>query len=346
MGETRRVTVVRFLRTRRGARIAYTVEGNGPALVALPPWATHLTGEMALSGHESFHRVLAEQHRVVRYDRWGTGLSDRQRADFSLEADLEVLSDVVEHLKLRRFVLVGPSQAGLLAALYAHRQPRRVSHLVLYGTRASALTNRETWPALRSLILANWPVAARSIAAVATRGSDPRDVDAFAELFMMAATPEMTVALQDAALELDLRDFGSEIHVPTLVLHRRSDPLVSPDEAIALAARIPDARLELLEGEAHVHCAGDAGLLGQRICAFTAGGGRIPAAHLSTREAEVLDMVAAGHSNAEVAASLVLSVRTVERHLLNAYTKLGVRGRSEAISQWRRQPHVVASPPA
>lgn len=335
------------MRTHRGARIAYAVQGTGPALVALPPWATHLTGEMALSGHGSFHQVLADHHRVVRYDRWGTGLSDRDRTDFSLEADVEVLSDVVAHLKLRRFVLVGPSQAGLLAASYAHRHPERVSHLVLYGTRASALTDRETWPALRSLILANWPVAARSIAAVATRGADPGDLDVFADLFMMAATPEMTVALQDATLHYELCDFVGDIRVPTLVLHRRKDPLVPPDEAIALTARIPGARLELLDGEAHVHCSGDAGALAERICLFTAGGRRTPSAQLSPRETEVLNLVATGQSNAEVAQRLVLSVRTVERHLLNAYAKLAVRGRSEAIAYWHEhQGRMATAPPA
>lgn len=103
---------VSFLASRRGARIAYMIDGDGPPLVAVPPSATHLTGEMALSGHDSFYRVLAGHHRVVRYDRWGTALSDRDRDDYSLEADLEVLSDVVDHLKLRRFALLGPLKAG------------------------------------------------------------------------------------------------------------------------------------------------------------------------------------------------------------------------------------------
>ncbi|HEX6348442.1 MAG TPA: alpha/beta fold hydrolase [Candidatus Dormibacteraeota bacterium] len=342
--ETYRMEGVRFLRSRRGARIAYTVTGTGPPLIALPPWATHLTGEMALSGHYSFHRILAEHHEVIRYDRWGTGMSDRNRTDFSIEADMEVLSDIVEHMKLRRFVLVGPSQAGLLAAMYAHRQPRQVSHLVLYGTRASALTSPDTWPAMRSLILANWPVAARSIAAVATRGSDPADVEAFAELFMMAATPEMTIALQEGAMGIDVRRFVGEISVPTLVLHRRNDALVPADDAVALAARIPGARLELLEGEAHVHSAGDSGALAERICQFTSGGRHTPAAQLSGREREVIELVAVGHSNAEIANRLFLSVRTVERHLLNAYTKLGVHGRSEAISRWIRPRGESTSP--
>lgn len=339
MGDNGAVTVdVRFFQSRRGARIAYAVEGQGAPLVTIPPWATHLTGEAGLSGFDAFHGVLAAHHTVVRYDRWGTGLSDRARTDFSLAADLEVLDDLVDHLRLRRFALLGPSHAGLLAAVYAHRERRRLSHLVLYGTRASALTRGETWVAMRSLILADWPVAARSIAAVVTRGSDPDDVDRFAELFMMAATPETIVALQDGVLEHDVTELLGEVGVPTLVLHRRNDALVSCDEAIALAARIPGARLELLEGDAHVHSVGDAGALAERICAFTAGSGRVPAAHLSAREIEVLDLVASGHTNAEVAAQLVVSVRTVERHLLNAYTKLGVHGRTEAVSRWLRRP--------
>jgi pimeloyl-ACP methyl ester carboxylesterase/DNA-binding CsgD family transcriptional regulator len=327
---------VRFFQSRRGARIAYAVEGRGPPLVAVPPWATHLTGEAALSGFHAFHGVLEAHHAVVRYDRWGTGLSDWARTDFSLAADLEVLADLVDHLRLRRFVLLGPSHAGLLAAVYAHQERRRLSHLVLYGTRASALTRGETWAAMRSLILADWPVAARSIASVVARGSDSDDVDRFAELFMMAASPETIVALQDGVLENDARHLLADVRVPTLVLHRRNDALLSCDEAIELAARIPGARLELLEGEAHIHSVGDSGALAERICAFTAGTGRVPAAHLSARETEVLDLVAHGHTNAEVAARLVVSVRTVERHLLNAYTKLGVHGRTEAVSLWLR----------
>lgn len=312
------------------------MDGQGAPLVVVPPWATHLTGEARLSGFDAFHGRLTARHSVVRYDRWGTGLSDRDRTDFSLDADVDVLADLVDHLRLRRFALLGPSHAGLLAVVYAHREPRRLSHLVLYGTRASALTRGDTWAAMRSLILADWPVAARSIAAVVTRGSEPDDVERFAELLMMAASPETMVALQDGAVDETGADLLAGIRVPTLVLHRRNDALVPSDGAIALAARIPGARLELLEGDAHVHSVGDSTGLADRICAFTAGSSRVPAAHLSARESEVLDLVARGHSNADVAGRLVVSVRTVERHLLNAYRKLGVHGRTEAVSVWLR----------
>ena len=162
----------------------------------------------------------------------------------------------------------------------------------------------------------------------------------------MSASPETTVALQDSAIHDDMTPLLAKLRVPTLVLHRRDDALVSCDEAVRLAGRIPGCRLELVRGEAHVHYVGDAGSLAEQIVEFTAGAGGGRSAQLSRREAEVLDLVADGCTNAEVAARLVLSVRTVERHLLNAYTKLGMRGRTEAAARWRNQPDPSPSRPA
>lgn len=334
VGKTWPVAGVSFLSSRRGVRIAYARHGDGPPLVCVPPWTTHLEAESQLSGYRELYDSLGEHHSVVLYDRWGTGLSDRERDDLSLAADVEVLADVVEHLKLRRFSLFGPSHGGPVAVSYALAAPRRVSHLVLYGNRASTLTSGDTWSALRELINANWRIAAQSIAAVACRGAAPSDVDTFSAVLQASATPAMTIALQDAAVaERAQLDLGA-LRVPTLVLHRRRDPLVSAQEATIVAGQIPDARLEILDDEPHVHCVGDVATLADRILAFTSGGRGAPTAQLSAREAEVLELIATGASNVEVAERLVLSVRTVERHLLNAYTKLGTRSRSDAIRWW------------
>ena len=327
---------VRFLETSRGVRIAFSVAGNGPPIVVLPPWTSHLAGERSLSGYKLFHDLLTEAHTVVRFDRWGTGLSDRDRSDFAPERDQEVLGELADHLGLRRFALMGPSHGGPEAITYAARQPRRVSHLVLIGSRASALSDGPTWTALRELILANWPVAARSLAAVLAKGGDPDDLETVVEVFTMSVTPETAVALQDGAIRDPLPDLFSKVAVPTLVLHRRGDELVSADEAAQLAARIPGARLEIVDGSAHAYTVGDVAALAVRIRAFTSGAHRSPSARISSREAEVLALAAEGCSNAEIAARLLISVRTVERHLLNAYIKLGVRGRTQAISWWLR----------
>src|SRR3954467_13860345 len=152
---------VRFFASSVGARIAYTTTGSGPALLVVPPWVTHLGALNTLSGYRRFHDLLGRHHTVVHYDRWGTGLSDRSRTDFSLDGEVQVLLDLVDHLRLRRFALLGPSHGGPIAVAVAHRAPRRVSHLVLYGTGARTLIDAETWPALRDLILANWAAASR-----------------------------------------------------------------------------------------------------------------------------------------------------------------------------------------
>lgn len=326
---------IRFLRSTVGARIAYTVEGAGPPLVCVPPWTTHLQLQEELSGCRTFIRELARTHTVIQYDRWGTGLSSRDRDDLSVGADVAILQDVLDHLRLRRTALFGPSHGGTIAAEVAAGHPRRISHLLIYGAQAR-LTTPETWPAMRQLILESWDVACTSIAAVATEGAGQQDVRAFAAMLRAASEPAVLVALQEAALahEPVLAATHARIRVPTLVLHRHGDSLVPAAAAAELAAMIPGAHLELLAGEPHVHFVGDVVGLARRITRFLGGGARVPAAGVSPREAEVLDLVAAGCSNADVAAHLVLSVRTVERHLLNAYGKLGAHGRAEATARW------------
>lgn len=332
---------IRFIDSSVGARIAYTTLGEGPALVVVPPWVTNLGALDRLSGFRRFHELIGAHHRVVLYDRWGTGLSDRDRDDLSLASEVQVVTDLADHLDLRRFVLLGPSHGGPVAAAVAHAEPRRVSHLVLYGTGARALIDPATWASLRQLILTNWDVGRRSIAANATPKGASADTEAFAEVLRVSATPEMLVALQDAASGYDVRSALGELRTPTLVIHRWDDPFVPVEAARRLAARIPGARLELVDGDAHPHLVGDVDSIAKHILAFTGGADGAPTTRLTRREQEVLSLVAGGCSNAEVAERLVLSVRTVERHLLNSYVKLGVRGRAEAAARWAAQRKAV-----
>jgi pimeloyl-ACP methyl ester carboxylesterase/DNA-binding CsgD family transcriptional regulator len=328
---------IKFLRTRRGARIAYTTAGSGPAIVFLPPWLTHLEVLEQFSGFAAFRDRVAQQHTFVCYDRWGNGLSDRDRDDFSIEADVDVLLDLADHLHLRRFALYGSSHGGPIAIEFAHRHPGRVSHLVLSATLAHGLFDRAAWESFRSFILADWSLAAHAAAAMSVKGGEPSDLDAMLQMMTRAASPEVAVALQDAFFDRDRVPRLEELRVPTLVLQRRDDPIIPVEEARLLAAQIPGARLEILEGTAHVDFVGDSDGVADRICNFMSGATGAPSAQLTPREGQILDLVAAGSSNADAADRLCLSVRTVERHLLNTYRKLGVRGRAEAAAHWAGQ---------
>lgn len=326
---------VRFFRARTGAQIAYTVEGSGPPLIICPAWFGHLEAATALSGYAAYDEVVTARHTVIRYDRWGTGLSDRDRDDYGLQSDAHVLLDLIDHLALRRLALFGPSHGGSVAMIVAAAVPRRVSHLVLYGTgaRPKELVDASTWQPLRSLMQANWWAATRTIAALSTTGCEDTDVTAFATYMTASVTAEAAVALYDTAVALGSVCVVSDLRVPTLVLSRWGDPYVTPERARALAGDVPGAQLEMLPGQAHPYTLGDSRLVAERMVAFTAASERSDwSAPLTEREAEVVGLVAEGRSNSAVADRLHLSVRTVERHLLNSYTKLGVHGRHEAVA--------------
>lgn len=336
-----KVVEIRFLRTSTGAQIAFSVLGAGPPLILVPPWTSHLEALWEIDGHRHFCHTLAAQHTVVMYDRWGCGLSDRGREDLSHDADVEVLADVVAHLRLRRVALYGPSTGGQVAVSYADRQPKVVSHLVLFGMSVVSLAGSPTWMALRNLMLADWGVAAQAIAAVLLAGADRDEQARFARLMQAGTTAEMAVGLLAAAEGRDLGPLLDRVRVPTLVASRRGDPLAPPEASRQLAARIPRSELVLLDGDAHVHYLGDVDAFAAVVLAFLRRGRRAadpasppvgPAGTLTQRECEILDLVAAGLSNAAIAERLVLSVRTVERHTFNIYTKLGVRGRAEAVA--------------
>ncbi len=292
-------------------------------------------------GARRFCATLAERHTVVLYDRWGCGLSDRAREDLSHDADVQVLADLVAHLGLRRVALYGPSTGGQVALSYADRYPRNVSHLVLFGMSVVSLSGGPTWMALRDLMLADWAVGAQAIAAVLLAGAEQDEQDRFARLMQAGTTAQMAVALLAAAEGRDVGPLADRVRVSTLVASRRGDRLAPPEASRRLAARIPRAELVLLDGDAHVHYLGDVDAFAAVVLAFLgrrrgsidpAAGQGGPVRMLTSRECEVLDPVAAGLTNAVIAERLVLSVRTVERHTLNIYSKLGVRSRAEAVA--------------
>ena len=154
--------------------------------------------------------------------------------------------------------------------------------------------------------------------------------------------------------QFDVTDLLPRVKAPTLVLHRGDSPWLPVDIARALASRIPDARLSILEGESTAPYLGDTEATARTVDAFLGDGeeGRTarlgawaPGAEhedplqtrgypddLTAREAEVLSLLASGKTNNEIAEELHVSVRTVERHVANIYAKIGTRGRANATA--------------
>ena len=335
--------MIGFCRMVDGGRIAYAVTGCGPPLVLAAPWVTHLELDWETPAYRAFLEALGHHRTVVRYDRYGCGLSDRDRTDFSLEADVRALAAVVDHLDLGFFALMGRSAGGPTAIAYAAHHPARVSHLILYGTRAE-WTPEPLQATLTNLIRAHWGIASRTLADLKAPEADADWARWFARYQREAASAETAAALW--ARPSDVRPLLGGLAMPTAVLHRRGDQNTPFAQGRELAAAIPGARFVPLEGDAHIEWQGDPDQVLRAIAAvldapFTAVSGSpvdqpalSPAAlsGLTPREVEVLGHVAAGLTNKELASALGVRVPTVERHLVNLYTKIGARSRAEAVA--------------
>ncbi len=240
---------IRFCKTSDGVRIAYATVGSDPALVIAPGLFSHLQASWENEQLRRVWETYARDFTVIRYDKRGTGLSDRSEDDYSLDARLRDLEAVVEDLHLVNFYLRGQSEGGPVAIAYAARHPERVLKLVLSGTFASgpqlAELRRDVGEALTALIKAEWNLGSRAISDLL--GTEPPQ--GFPTGMRERATSaEYFDAMIRAMAEIDVTDLLPAIIAPTLIVHGRDDKAIPFELGRALAAAIPNARLYPFEG--------------------------------------------------------------------------------------------------
>jgi pimeloyl-ACP methyl ester carboxylesterase/class 3 adenylate cyclase len=248
---------IRYAKTTDGVNIAYTVIGEGSPCVWLTPFIHSFEDE--LGGPEAFIQVAADWLKslgrsLVRYDGRGTGLSQRDVNDISLEARYRDLAAVVQALGLPKFDLVGWVWGGPVATAYAARHPESVDRLVLYGTfaRAAEIAPKKRFQSLIDLARSNWALASQVFADFSDRDRATDSISTeiaglAASSFRKAATGEFVAQFLEQAFEIDVSDSLSAVKAPTLVLHRVSDRVVPFILAQKLAANIPNARLVPLQ---------------------------------------------------------------------------------------------------
>jgi class 3 adenylate cyclase len=255
---------IRFCKTSDGVRIAYAIAGEGPPVVFVLGWFTHLEfmWQTASSGFEP----AAENHLLVRYDGRGMGLSDRDVQDFSLDAQLMDLEAVVDALRLRRCALLAWSQGGATAIAYTVRHPERVSRLILYGSYArlpllDTQEGREQIEFLHRFIRAGWgsdvPAHRQFFTGLFMPDAKGDAIQWFNELQRVSTSAENAAAAFSASCRFDVMSLLPQIKIPTLVIHRRGDSMVPFDLGRELAALIPRARFVPLEGRSHPMMADD-----------------------------------------------------------------------------------------
>jgi pimeloyl-ACP methyl ester carboxylesterase/DNA-binding CsgD family transcriptional regulator len=338
--------LVRFAEL-NGRRVAWAAVGEGPPMVMGGWWMSHLELDWDNRRFRDFIAALARYRTVVRYDRPGTGLSDRDGPpSVTLDDEAEVLAGVVDAVGAEPVVVFAGSAGGPIAARYAADHPRRVERLVLYGSylNGAAIADLAARETLLNLIRRHWGLGSRVLADVFIPGATAAERDEFVAFQRNSAPAELAARSLETTYTFSVEDSAGQIRSPTAVLHRRNDRAIPFELGRQLAARIPGAAFVALEGADHLPWYGDAGALARAVLDFVGvdrpeveiapptDAPRAAADHdLSARELEVLSLVAAGLSDAEIAERLVVSQATAKTHVARIFAKVQARDRAQLV---------------
>lgn len=338
---------IRFTRSADGVRLAYAVEGHGPVLVKAATWLSHLEFDRESPVWQHLTQAMSAHATYVRYDERGCGLSDREVEHLDFESWVTDLEMLVDALGCPTLSLMGISQGASIAIAYAARHPERVSHLVIHGGYARGRLARSPTPAdeelalmMQRLIELGWGREEPSFRQFFTHqfipGGTPEQHNWFNELERISCTPAMAARFVRIFDRIDVQALLPEIRCPTLVLHSTGDARVPFAEGRLIASAIPGAHFVPLESRNHLLLAQEPAW--QRWMAEVLD--FLPKVRpirdpifdtLTTREHELLELLAQGRDNAQIAASLGLSDKTVRNHLSHVFAKLGVDHRGRAI---------------
>jgi pimeloyl-ACP methyl ester carboxylesterase len=234
--------------------------GEGPTLVKAPNWLTHLEYERESPVWRHWWEALGADHRVIRFDQRGSGLSDRAVEDLSFGAWLRDLEAVVEATGEEKFDLLGISQGGAVAIEYAVRHPERVRKLVLYGVytrgRIARGESGEMFDATLTLMRGGWgrdnPAYRQMFTSQFMPGATSEQMNRFNELQRISTSGETAARLQVVGSSIDILETLPKVQAPTLVLHAIGDERVPFNEGRTIAAMIPNARLVSLDSRNHL----------------------------------------------------------------------------------------------
>jgi pimeloyl-ACP methyl ester carboxylesterase/DNA-binding CsgD family transcriptional regulator len=343
---------IRFSTTADGVRLAYAVSGNGPPLVMSQTWLTHLEHQWRSLAWRPWLDIFSRERNLLRHDSRGCGLSDRDVRDLSFETWVRDLECVIETAEYRRFALAGTCGGGPIAIEYAARHPERVTHLVLYGTYARGQLRRTDSPTevdkarvLLDLTRLGWGQENHAFLQVwASRFQPGGTLDhlrSWCDQQRAATSAEMAIRLIQVAWNVDVREAARKIKCPVLIVHPERDVVVPIEEGRLLASLIPNSRFVPLDSENHMLLADEPAwaqvyaevrdFLAQPADPGTPSRNGLPLGDLTPRERAVLDAIAEGLDNAEIARTLGLSEKTVRNNITRVFDKICVEHRYQAI---------------
>ena len=285
--------------------IAYQTMGDGPVdLILVPGVVSHVEFLHEVAGYTAFLRHLSTFARVVTFDKRGQGLSDRISGAPSLEQRMDDVRAIMDDIGSHRAVLMGISEGAAMSALFAATYPERVSQLILYGGFARGADLWGSDSSMEKVLrrIKHWGNGGLIKGVMPSRAENQDAVNQFAKFERLSASPGAYKAIVLLNLLIDVRPILPTVRVPTLVLHRRTDALVSVEWGRDLAAQIPGAKFIEYPGSDHVYFSGDVEAMLGDIEEFITGHREISSIDLDRVLATVLftDIVDSTRSAAEM----------------------------------------------
>jgi len=241
---------IQYAKTTDGVSIAYWTMGEGMPLVFAPtPPFSHVQREWQWSDYRAFYEALSRGRKLVRYDGRGSGVSDREVTDFSLEAHVLDLEAVVNRLGFERFALLAGAMASPAAIAYAALNPQRVSHLLLWAAyaRASDFYSLPRMKVISKLRDEDWETYTETVGHLVTGWSEPEEARRYAALIRESVTQETLQRITREIEHFDVSAMLGKVGSPTLVMHPGRAAYPPVDLARGVASGIPDARLVVIE---------------------------------------------------------------------------------------------------
>jgi len=345
---------IRFCTSDDGVKLAYAVSGEGPPLVMSATWLTHLEHQWRSLAWRPWLDAFVENHKLLRYDARGCGLSDRDVPDLSFDNWVRDFTRVIDAAAFDRFAILATCWGGPVAIEYAARFPERVSHLILYGTYARGRlrwsdrpNERERARLLLELMKFGWGQESHNLlhmwASAFQPGGSLDYLRSWAEQMRLATSARDAARLLEIGWNVDVQDAARKLKCPVLVVHPERDSVVPIEEGRLLARLVPDCRFIQLDSQNHMPLLDEAEwprLVGEiRKFLSERGSDRInnalPLDDLTPRERAVLERIADGLDNSEIASALGLSEKTVRNHITRVFDKIQVQHRYQAIVRAR-----------
>jgi pimeloyl-ACP methyl ester carboxylesterase len=243
-------------------RIAYQITGDGPFdVVWAPGTMSHLDLDWEIPQRALFFERFSKFCRLIRFDKRGTGLSDRPVKMATLEERSDDIRAVMDDVGIESANIFGVSEGGSMACLFAATYPQRVDSLLIWGAQARWIAcedhpwaqTREQHDEMLAMIEDGWPSFEYITGPGAGMGRDaaPAAIESLARYMRAAASPSAVYAYEQMNGQIDTRPILPSIRAPTLVMNRTGDPCAHVEAARDMASRIPGAKFIEYPGNSH-----------------------------------------------------------------------------------------------